>query len=135
MPDRFRCGYPLNVWIKRDAMQMSANDPRRTSGRPAEASGAYFFTFDLVAGEPVWQALQGLPFAIWGVASAVHIASRVIAIDRTNTITAIAAVSLIVKRISSSGMLALTDVCSFGYSTAAWRTCHLYRLMIRSRAH
>ena len=68
----------------------------------------------------MWQALQRLPFAIWGVASAVHIVSKVIAIDRTNTITVIAAVRLIVKRISSSGTLALTDVCSFGYSDMAY---------------
>jgi len=29
---------------------------------------AYFFTLDLLGGEPAWQVLHGLPFAIAGVA-------------------------------------------------------------------
>ena len=36
----------------------------------------YFFTLDLLGGEPVWQVLHGLPFAILAVACALDIVSE-----------------------------------------------------------
>ena len=53
---------------------------------------AYFFKLDLLGGEPVWQSVHGLPFAIWGVACAVGIVSELIANARKNTIVAPATV-------------------------------------------
>ena len=42
---------------------------------------------DLLGGEPVWQVLHALPFAIWGVACALDIVSEFIASVRKNMIT------------------------------------------------
>jgi hypothetical protein len=42
---------------------------------------------DLLGGEPVWQVLHALPFAIWGVAFALDIVSEFTASVRKNIIT------------------------------------------------
>ena len=61
----------------------------RHTSRRASLVGrkTYFFTLDLLGGEPLWHVVQGLPFAIWGVASALDIVSEFIASVRKNMIT------------------------------------------------
>ena len=67
---------------------MSAFAPKRTSkARQSGGQETYFFTLDLLGGEPVWQVLHGLPFAIWGVACALDVVSEFIASVRKNMIT------------------------------------------------
>ena len=63
-----------------------AQSGHRRRGSPVGRK-TYFFTLDLLGGEPVWQVLHGLPFAIWGVACAVGIVSEFIASVRRKTIT------------------------------------------------
>ena len=56
---------------------MSAYDPKQTSkARQSGRQEDYFFTLDLLGGEPVWQVLHGLPFAILAVACALDIVSE-----------------------------------------------------------
>ncbi len=67
---------------------MSAYDPKQTSkARQSGRQEDYFFTLDLLGGEPVWQVLHGLPFAILAVACALDIVSEFTASVRENMIT------------------------------------------------
>ena len=67
---------------------MSAYDPKQTSkARQSGRQEDYFFTVDLLGGEPVWQVLHGLPFAILAVDCALDIVSEFTASVRENMIT------------------------------------------------
>jgi hypothetical protein len=48
----------------------------------------FFFRLDLLGGDPAWQVVHGLPFAITGVASALDTVSELIATVRKNKATA-----------------------------------------------
>ena len=48
----------------------------------------FFFRLDLLGGDPAWQVVHGLPFAIAGVASALDTVSELIATVRKNKATA-----------------------------------------------
>jgi hypothetical protein len=67
---------------------------------------------DLLGGEPVWQVLQGLPFAIWGVASALDIVSEFIATVRKNTIAAPTAIVTIPVLVA--GCMSPSDLSACG---------------------
>jgi hypothetical protein len=48
----------------------------------------YFFRLDLLGGEPAWQVVHGLPFAIAGVACALDTVNELTATVRKNKATA-----------------------------------------------
>ena len=71
----------------------------------------FFFRLALLGGDPAWQFVHGLPFAIAGVASALDTVSELIATVRKNNATAaitaltIPDLSIFVDRMSPSDLL------------------------------
>ena len=73
------------------------------------ARKTYFFKLDLLGGEPVWQVLHALPFAIWGVACALDIVSEFIASVRKNIITV--PITVVTIPVFVAGCISSSNLC------------------------
>jgi len=79
------------------------------------------FTLDLLGGEPVWQVLQGLPFAIAGVALTREEAAIRIAVARMSAMPA-TALTILIFVLSSYRMV---ELLKFAALINRRRRCHL----------